>query len=320
MQTWIDKYIAELGIMLSNDQPTTIFTYKMTLDSGAGFEDYIGRQFKKIPKFVLGRAMLQLGVKNYRADNSNITPGYEPFSKLDQLVLGFCDPADFTTKAIKLNEDIAKTFVGAKAPKVDLSELELERSICYIDVPPRTIKIRDDYLRAIFLITEDTLPRVACVLDNDDGVDNIMFTFELSNRDEKFNISSSVDLETANIMQEKIENFIILCLLYYKIALDENKLVIPKITPRDVVKLSTKKATGKHHKNSLFNVHYLCAPKGHFGMRQNQREYTMSGSWDVRGHFRWQACGIKKAKRKLIWIEGYVKGSGEKTPRLDVLN
>ncbi len=321
MQTWIDKYIADLGVMLSDDQPNTIFTYEMSLDSGAGFEGYIGRPFRKIPKFVLGRAMLHLGVKLHRSGRAvSDDPTYEPFTKLDQLVLGFSHPADFVTKAIKLNEDIAQIFVGAKAPSVPFSELNLEQSICYLDVPPHTIKIEDDYLRAIFLITETEFSRVACVLDNHDGVNDIMFTFELGNRHEKFNIKSSVDIVTANIMQEKIENFIILCLLYHKIALDENKFVVPRITAQAVAKLSAKKATAKHHKNSLFNVHYLCAPKGHFGMRQNQREYTMSGSWDVRGHFRWQACGERKTKRKLIWIEGYVKGSGEKNPRLDVLS
>ena len=32
------------------------------------------------------------------------------------------------------------------------------------------------------------------------------------------------------------------------------------------------------------------------------------GKWMVRGHWRNQAVGAKRAKRKLIWIQPYVKG------------
>jgi len=319
MQTWIDQYISDLGGMMTNDQPHTVFDNEVALAAGSGYDKYIDKTFKKIPNFVLGKAMLTLGVRARAIDDGDLPDGYLPFAKLDKLVFSFCYPTDFSTNAIKLNVDLAKTFAGVKAPSISHSELELENSVCYIDVPPRTILIGKEYLRALFLVTETANTKVACVLDTENSDGDIMITFEFGDYLSEFERNDCIDHKTASVMQEKIEHFITLSLLYHKIAAEEHKQLIPRINIQTAAKLSAKKASSKHQKTSLFNVHYLKAPKGHFGMRLHQREYTMSGSWDVRGHFRWQACGIGKQKRKLIWIEGYVKGSGEKNQRIDVL-
>ncbi len=321
MQTWVDGYIADLGLLAREEGPATILTKEIISDAGGSMKKYgyyEGKTFRKIPNFVLGRILMDIAAG---MDTSSLSENEAIFSKLDQIVSYFSTPSDdYETSAIKLNEELAETFVGAKAPNVSKKELKLDHpSIIYIDVPTHVIPVNKDYIRAIFVIVETTITKIACILDNTNGSNVRVFTFTFGDVLEKVADDSRLFQEVAEDMQVKVENFITLALLYHQVAIDIDKTVIPRIVPNSVTKLSVKKANAKHHKNSLFDVHYLKAPKGHFGMRRHHKTFTTSGSWDVRGHFRWQVCGVGKLKRKLIWIVGYVKGTGEKHMHIDIL-
>ncbi len=321
MQTWIDGYIVDLGIMARKDSPNSILTSDIIEIAEGGFSrygKYEGKPFRKIPNFVLGRLLMSI---TSQIPPEKFTDGESIFFKLDQIVSTFVTPSEqHEVSAIKLNNELAKTFVDAKAPKVSKRDLKIDvDSIRYIDVPLRTIPVKNDFIRSIFVITLGTVSKVACIFNDEEGTDIRVFTFEFGDVLAKISAVCPEDQATAEEMQIKVENFITLSLLYHQVAIAGDSQPLPKVSPADVTKLSVKKANAKHQKCSIFDVHYLKAPKGHFGMRRNHKTFTTSGSWDVRGHFRWQACGIGKMERKLIWIDGYIKGTGEKHQRIDIL-
>ncbi len=319
MQTWIDGYISEMGLLARKEDPSKILTSEMDIQAGGYYSAYVGKQFKRIPLFVLGKLFITLSVT---ISEDTFDDNYKIFHKLDQITSMFVVPMESVNQiALKINDSLAHTFAFAKAPKVSKSEMGIhENSIVYIDVPSGIISAGDSYVRALFIVSSISVSKVACVLDDGTPEIGTVFTFEYGNTSVPPNANYSHTADDIIDMQKIIENFITLSLLYRTVASESDRTILPRISMKASAKLSAKKANAKHQKNSIFNVHYLRAPKGHFGMRQNQGSHTISGRWDVSGHFRWQPWGAGRLKRKLIWIEGYVKGSGEKHQRLDILN
>ena len=56
--------------------------------------------------------------------------------------------------------------------------------------------------------------------------------------------------------------------------------------------------------------------------RQSDEEtsFALTHAFEVRGHWRYQACGLNHSKRKLIWINPHKRGVGEVVKKIEIVH
>jgi len=225
----------------------------------------------------------------------------------------------YTTRAIRPAVDLLETLRDAKAPDTDDWKTPLMSATWYFDIPDKVLKVGGEcQLRAVF--TQPTRwDRIAvvCILTAP-GSNKIAGRFAwIWGQDEAvYGLRiSGVDPET---VRDRLENLLRLLVLYAQVAEKAEFVPLPRTTTRELAGLKPKKRRARLNKSSLFTIRELCPPRNRFGRPVSEVSepiWRLERAVEVRGHFKWQPYGPKHARRKLIWIDPYVRGPKDRTPK-----
>lgn len=111
-------------------------------------------------------------------------------------------------------------------------------------------------------------------------------------------------------MREQLEHLLRLRVHYAQVAEKAEFVPIPKVKPTELTGLKPKKRKARLNRSTLFTIRELRQPKDRFGRRvseSSEPSWRLDRPVEVRGHFKLQSHGPKQSKRKLIWIEPYIR-------------
>lgn len=214
-------------------------------------------------------------------------------------------------RGLKLSSRLVSALANARAPQTP-DWMDLARaSAWYFDLPQGALWIGDCTIRAIFTQPDPHGGVAAVAILTEPGSEVMVgrYSWMLVGRQEDAPLGSHAgrDLD-ADALRERVNDFVILSLLYFKSL--EQTTRLPQRTPTGE-RLSAVQRKFARKTASLFVVHVLPEPPGHFG----RSESALQGAWrldhrvSVRGHFRWQPHGPELSLRKLIFIAEHVRGA-----------
>jgi len=225
----------------------------------------------------------------------------------------------YTTRAIRPAVDLLETLRDTKAPDTDDWKTPLLSATWYFDIPDKALKVGGEcQLRAVF--TQPTRwgrIAVVCILTAP-GSNKIAGRFAwIWGQDEAvYGLRiSGVDPET---VRDRLENLLRLLVLYAQVAEKAEFVPLPRTTHRELIGLKPKKRRARLNKSSLFTIRELRSPRNRFGRpvsEASEPTWRLDRAVEVRGHFKWQPYGPKHSRRKLIWIDPYVRGPKDRTPK-----
>ena len=207
-------------------------------------------------------------------------------------------------RAVRLSHDLIRTFSDVRAPAEDLPD-----ALYYFDVPHRAIMLEQHQVRALFYYPNSFLLVIFSNPGSSKYHGSILFDM-----DSGAVSKDKVQLPDAELVRNKLMNFVRLCVLYADSQQAEDYYEdIPQVSSQALNKLSGKKQRNKLNKASLFTIRTLKTPKGNFGRSINKGQWVLQQRITVRGHFKHQVCGKGRSQRKLIFISEYQKGlTGER--------
>lgn len=233
---------------------------------------------------------------------------------------------DCHKKAFQPSRELIERLSGLRAPKLQQDELEIfKHHIWYFDFPPHAfpqkhaegvdengnlIKVEVFCRAAIWHTQQNTLSIVLSVL----GEPAYIYIYEEEGEMGIFHSKIIKTKDSAMNMAHRIIDMLILLVMYYHTHREETGGVI---TPLPHANLKSKKVlqSKKAVKGiNLFKVDQLNPAEGPYlpsiKTMQSFGTNPYNHSFKVKGHFRWQPYGNGHSKRKLIWIDDFIKGSG----------
>lgn len=215
--------------------------------------------------------------------------------------------------SIKPHFDLINDLIFTAPPNID-DQLIFKKRLFYMDFPDGCLKVNNIDIKSLFV---DDKHIVAVGNYKSSGC---MFTI----KDLKaMHIYSNMPDEIVFDSIEAIHNLAKLLVLYFDS--DQKKYYVNNAIDRNKFSLlNIKKKRAKIKKFSLFKFIYMERPSDDKSWRKNTdslKTWNLTHKFQVKGHWRWQPYGEKMAKRKLIWIEEYVKGTGnfDQKVRMEIL-
>lgn len=178
----------------------------------------------------------------------------------------------------------------------------------FIQLPTRSFLYSDDlWLSGIFYIPSSGITAIIC--QSPSSSDYIYAIEKDCSINTVSNHNLSVDTETV----QRARILVQLLILHYDSKRQQQHSFSEQKTYPSHSEASPKKRGKRNLKYSLFrtiNIDY----QGDYersGIPPGITRKPLDHSFSVRGHFRWQAYGKKLSKRKLLWIDSFIKGTGE---------
>jgi hypothetical protein len=297
MATWLDWYISGSAASLGSD-----------------VTDFEAAQL------MVASGMQHTSDLSQKSFYSVLLPWLMPESERPEDNPAFADPI-----AYQLSPDLLATLVRGNAPNTDAHLVIMEGHNVYIDLPGRGMPLTDEQsIRAIF-IQPTRRPGhwlVVCVLVA--GKTNRMsgrYAWIVDRQGQvSDDVGMSVELDLPVATVNTVVYRLIKLTLLYALSV-EDKTFLPRVSNASLAVLKPKKRKARQKTHSLFAVRTLSrnAAVNLPGARSDAASWTLDHVIEVSGHFRWQPHGPGGALRKLIWIEEYERGTGEKKPVLTKL-
>ena len=225
-----------------------------------------------------------------------------------------------TPLAYQLSAELLSSLIRGNPPNTEDHLETLANHNLYLDLPGRGLPITDEQsIRAIF-VQPTRIPwhwMVVCVLTA--GHANAMTGRYAWIIDKDGELTDQVGLSIeADLPPESINRVVMriikLAILYA--MTHDNRAYLPSISAEALQRLKPKKQRARQKTHSLFSVRKLERQPSD-RLPTGQRDgWTLAHVVEVSEHFRWQAHGPGRKLRKLIWIEAYERGVGEKKPSL----
>lgn len=238
---------------------------------------------------------------------------------------GLKDDADSCCYALKVSSKLVNDFIDTKAPNISLNGV-LGEDFYYIELPKKFLLLDKYNIYCIFihkshilLVTDSPRPHLKYEIIVYEGFSSDeMVTGECS-------LLSLIFMD----IKEHVFNLVKMIVLYHKSSNKRSKMVEvsqvsgnkePLIDKRykKLVKGAKRVSLKQRGTSSMFKLTYLNKPlttKDWRNKSTNQARWVLNNKIDVIGHWRWQPHGENRLKRKLIYIQGHTRGSGEADPR-----
>ncbi|MHB1948853.1 MAG: hypothetical protein ACYCQI_12175 [Gammaproteobacteria bacterium] len=215
--------------------------------------------------------------------------------------------------SIKPHSNLINDLIFTMPPDID-DQLIFKKRLFYMDFPDGCLKINNIDIKSLFvddkhIVAVGNYKSSGCMFAIKDSV--------------TMRIYSNMPEEIVFDSIEAIHNLARLLVLYFDS--DQKKYCVNNAIDRSKFSLlDSKKKRAKIKKFSLFKFIYMERPSDDKSWRKNTdslKTWNLTHKLQVKGHWRWQPYGEKMAKRKLIWIEEYVKGVGnfDQKIRMEVL-
>ena len=223
--------------------------------------------------------------------------------------------------AFQVPQDIVEPLLQGSAPDTEDWKKPLVLTT-YFDFPGGLVVSESASIRACFTQPHSSDPdvTVAVAVVTAPASNQMLGRYTwLLGMDEAIENSASVAPPAREIIRV-VERLIKLVVLY-SLAQRDGGAGFRTLPQWDGDLAHRKKARARAKTHSLFTVHQLkrdeqTLPRTDHTGRQGT---ILNHLVDVRGHFRWQPWGPARSKRRLIWIEGHTRGSGEKRNDMDRL-
>ena len=225
----------------------------------------------------------------------------------------------YTLQALRPSADLLDTLRHAKAPATNDWKEPLLSATWYFDIPDKALRLGPSLqLRAMFTqpSLRDTVATV-CILTAP-GSNKIAGRFAWIWGQSTLVYGLRIPGVNPQTVRDHLEHLLRLLVLYAQVAEKAEFAPLPRITAQELSGLKPKKRKARLKKASLFTVRELKPPKDRFGRqlsKSSKSGWRLDQAVEVRGHFRWQPHGPKHSKRKMIWIEPYVRGPKDHAPK-----
>lgn len=197
--------------------------------------------------------------------------------------------------ALRPNDKLIGDFTNTQVPKGAQEDIDefLSKNNVYIEFPEISSK-KGIYFSSIYI--------------NGSGKNRNCYTGTA-------NISSQLEQEVksnSKVFTDNVSKLVSMILLFYISENTEHTLTTHLTREQFLAIKKPYKLKARLNKLSLFSKQILQPPKRGEGWRDETecRSWELTKEFEVRGHWRWQACGEKHSKRKLLWINPHVKGRG----------
>ena len=213
-----------------------------------------------------------------------------------------------TCRGIQMDARLTRALSNARTPE----RADYARHVCgvnwYIDIPHKTILMDSaTQVRALFVKGTGGAGGIFCLaVLTHPGKNEItgLVVWAMDTAE----IAGHTDVPLADV-RERLADFVRLAILYAaSVEGQAHSEPLPRLDNAAQARLSLKKQRAKHNSASLFKISRLVAPAGNFGRGESAGAWTLTSRIQVRGHFRWQACGKGRAQHKLIWIDDHIRG------------
>ena len=205
--------------------------------------------------------------------------------------------------SVKPHADLVNDLIFTTPPNIDDQSI-FKKRLFYIDLPDNCLKINDIDIKAIFADE-----RHVVAMSNYKEKECMFLIKDADNKHLYTNFPENLAFDSI----EAIHNLSKLLVLYFDS--DQKRYhMVNAIDRNQFASLSNKKKKSKLKKFSLFKFIYMERPSDDKNWRKENhplRSWNLTHKIQVTGHWRWQPWGEKLLKRKLIWIDEYIKGQGE---------
>lgn len=114
--------------------------------------------------------------------------------------------------------------------------------------------------------------------------------------------------ENSKKFYDEMKSLVDMILLYF-LSSNVNKVKLKQLTLKEYKEIKNKnKLKSKLKKSFLCEKWGIFPPENDWRVRTEARSWELTTAFEVRGHWRWQACGVGRLERKLIWIAAHQKG------------
>lgn len=227
--------------------------------------------------------------------------------------------------ALKVSHRLINDFIDTKAPSLSLNEV-LGNNFYYIELPRKFLLLGEFKVYSIFI------HKTHIILVTESALKHKKYDLVLHEigKDEDM-VSGGGSLLTLLFMevQDQIFNLVKMIILYQNSTNKKSRSLMmsdANISSKShldkryskLIKGIKKEVCNVNNKPSMFKLVYLTKPIRDEGWRKNnsnKNQWTLSKKIAVTGHWRWQPHGEKMAKRKLIYIQEHMRGSGESDDR-----
>lgn len=227
--------------------------------------------------------------------------------------------------AYQVSQDLLGRLVGKAAPETTDHLAVMREHNLYLDLPGRGMPITDEQsIRAVFVqpTRRENSWMVVAMLTN--GRNNAMtgrygwVTDGISGLvSPGTSVGSSIeDALPPESVATSVMEMVKLVLLYAMSHQEESPEYLPRTTPSELLKLKPKKKKAKQKTHTLFSVRRLYPRKRDSLPPSREGKWTLNHVVEVEGHFKWQAYGKGLKKRKLIYIDPYERGRGQKKHKI----
>jgi hypothetical protein len=223
-------------------------------------------------------------------------------SELDKIIKNDWKRKNFI--AFSPDSNLIKDFCHTKIPENAMQQVNdfMERTDVYVEFPTDALKY-GVFPDAIF--STENNQHILCKSDS---------TFLRSNKRMK---------EIGSQYTDNLENLVNMIVLY---NLSDNKNSTETLksnifnAERYRELKNKKKLKSKLKTTSVIKKISLSPPlsKGEWRSSDESKSFEITHAFEVRGHWRWHACGVKYSKRKLIWINSHIKGKGEFIKKVEI--
>ncbi|MFZ1642691.1 MAG: hypothetical protein WAV07_14910 [Candidatus Contendobacter sp.] len=235
-------------------------------------------------------------------------------------LVGFCNPepktdetrAALRCQGLKLPTKLVHTLSNAYAPQTN-DWKALARDRCwYFDLPPRSLVVEGDDVRAIFTWTAGDGKVSAVAIHtppNSNEIAGYYVWWLLENPSEQPDSSPSLDPVR---VAPHANDFIALALLYYQSQQQRNIMESSlTVTQKDSRNYQKKGTSDKPL--TFFAIHTLSKPHNNLDRSlalHEGRTWKLDHLVPVRGHFRLQPVGKQRSRHELRWIADHIRGTG----------
>ena len=345
-KTWIDHQVTRLVDVVASDMKlANALALQLTNEGTSPNIQTALHFFKKGPFLERVKVLSAIRTKNLFDVIEGLPSGTNPPAEemVEVFVMGWIssvlgastmeifNQADCTKKAIQPSRDLIERLSGLRPPKVEENDTSVfEGHIWYFDFPhgvyPQKHSISEDgkgnpinvevFCRSVIwhsqqqtlcIVLETQKQPIYIYLYNDDGKMGVFYSKIIQTE------------ESAITIANRIIDMVMLLILYYQSHREDKGDTVKPLSFANLNSPKVLKSQKPVKGISLFKMDQLNAREGSslpsMGVRQQFGNDPYSHSFKVNGHFRWQPHGVKRTRRKLIWIDGFIKGQGEFQPR-----
>lgn len=235
------------------------------------------------------------------------------------------------TTNIQIDAEMAQIFLAGKPPSSSVWMQQFIEKPIYIDIKEKTYGQRT--LSGIFchpIPSLGTFTYMATIEWVGQGYEAFIFGDYGNPKEALIMLASDDDEDESRLTQqiidsiydplvEQIEKIVAMASMYYQTQLDAKNPITSlnrfQHTGNKAISdlEKNKKERNKEKTHSYFHIMRLETPANRFGfVGPLCKSWSLDHLISVAGHFRWQPYGSGNSLLKLIWIDNYEKGQGER--------